>query len=436
MIPRPELVEISLALRAGDADGLRVASIPVDVDPLEVVRAGSAAFGEAAFFGSPDGRAVGGLGAARRIVAAGADRFVRLDREPSGLPPGAVALVGFSFAPDGSTSAEWSGFPPAEVVVPQIAVIREGGRSRLVIAVPPGSDPAGVLASVATLRPAPDPRVGVEGPLLIDPIPSPEVWGEQVEEAVASIRAGGLDKVVLARALRVRPGGRVGGFDVVAMLRDRYPRARVFGWQAGDAVFVGASPEMLVRRRGARFEALPLAGSAPRGRTPAEDRAFGDELLASAKDRAEHALVVEEVARRLIPMADAIDVAPEPHLERFATVQHLATPVTGTGSARLLQLVDALHPTPAVGGSPTPEALAFIAKVEAIDRGWYAGGIGWIDGAGDGETAVALRCGLVRGDALLMFAGNGIVADSDPGAEVTETRLKFRPLLDLITGRP
>jgi isochorismate synthase len=359
---------------------------------------------------------------------------VRLDREVPGLPSDAVALVGFSFASDGSTSEEWTGFPAAEVVVPQITIVRERGRSRLVVAVPPGSDPAGVLAALATLRPAREPRLKRDGDVAIESIPPPEVWREQVDEAIASIRAGGLDKVVLARSLRLGAGSRIGGFDVVAMLRDRYPRARVFGWQAGDAVFVGASPELLVQRHGERFEALPLAGSAPRGRTPAEDRKLGDDLLASAKDRTEHALVVEAVARRLIPLAHALDVAGEPHLERFSTVQHLATTVTGTGPARLLHLVDALHPTPAVGGSPTAEALAFISKVEEIDRGWYAGGLGWLDAHGDGEVAVALRCGLVRDDVLLAFAGNGIVADSDPRSEVAETRLKFRPLLDLLVG--
>jgi len=434
MISRPALAEAALALRAGDPERLRLASVEVDSDPLDVVRAGAAAFGEAAFFSSPDGRAVGGLGAARRFVTSGQDRFVRLDREVETLPADAVALVGFSFWPDGSTSDAWSSFPAAEAVVPLITVVREAGRSRLILAVPAGSDPAGVLAAAGTLRPPLDPGVP-EGDLVVDSVPSPAEWGEQVEEAIASITAGGLDKVVLARSLWVRPGAPIAGFDLAALLRDRYPRARVFGWQAGDAVLTGASPELLVRRRGERFDALPLAGSARRGATPAEDRAFGDGLLASAKDRVEHDLVVEDVARRLIPVADVLDVAPEPHLERFATVQHLATRVTGTGTARLLRLVDALHPTPAVGGSPTAEALSFISKVETVDRGWYAGGIGWADGRGDGETAVTLRCGLVRGDGVLMFAGNGIVADSDPAAEVAETRLKFRPLLDLLVDR-
>ena len=158
-------------------------------------------------------------------------------------------------------------------------------------------------------------------------------------------------------------------------------------------------------------------------------------MLASDKDRSEHSLVVDDIAVRLRPFAETLDVPVEPLLERFATVQHLATPITGTGDVRMLRLIEALHPTPAVGGTPRSEAMAFIAKIEGIDRGWYSGGIGWADPRGDGEVSVALRCALTRGDEAVLFAGNGIVAGSDPVAEVEETRLKFRPLLDLLTDR-
>ncbi len=433
MIPRSALAEIAVSLRFADRDELRVASADVDLDPLEVVRAGHAAFGEAAFYSDPDGRAVGGLGATRRIVAAGPERFFRLDAELAELPSGLPALLGFAFAPEGAAGEEWDGFPAAEIVVPQIAVVREAGTSRLVLTVPPGADPAGVLAAAATLRPPAEPRIPEPAGLAVVPVPELGEWREQVEDAIASIGAGGLDKVVLARSLAVRRGAPASGFDLVALLRDRHPRCRAFGWQAGDAVFVGASPELLVRRSGRRFEAVPLAGSAPRGSDPGEDRLLGDALLASAKDREEHALVVDDVVRRLLPHSDSLDVAPGPRLERFTTVQHLATTVSGGGEARLLTLVDALHPTPAVGGSPAAEALSFIRKVESIDRGWYSGGIGWVDSGGDGDVSVALRCALLRDDTARLYAGNGIVAGSDPDAEVGETRLKLRPMLDLLT---
>jgi isochorismate synthase len=393
LIPRPALAQLAADLRAGDRDTLRVARVEVDLDPLEVVRSGQAAFGEAAFYG----------------------------------------VLGYAFSPDGAAGEEWDGFPSAEVVVPHLAVVREAGVGALIVAIPPGADPAGTLAVAATLRSAGEPRIPEPTDLGLVSEPGPEEWREQAEEAIASIRAGGLDKVVLARSVVVRRGAPIPAFDVVALLRDRHPRCRAFGWQAGDAGFVGASPELLVRRMGERFEALPLAGSARRSTDPAEDRRLGDALLASPKDRGEHALVIDDVVRRLLPHADSLDVAPGPRLERFSAVQHLATPVSGIGSARLLTLVDALHPTPAVGGSPTAEALAFIRKVEAIDRGWYSGGVGWLDPSGDGSVSVALRCALVRDDTARVFAGNGIVAGSDPDDEIAETRLKLRPILDLLT---
>lgn len=158
--------------------------------------------------------------------------------------------------------------------------------------------------------------------------------------------------------------------------------------------------------------------------------------MRSPKDRIEHRLVVDDVVGRLEPFVDHLEVPTNPSLKRMATVQHLSTPVHGTLSAPkpVLELVDALHPTPAVGGTPRGQATSFIEKMEGFDRGWYAGGIGWVDGAGDGEFAIALRCGLIEGTQAHIFAGAGIVADSDPEAELLETRLKLRPLLELLAA--
>jgi len=200
-------------------------------------------------------------------------------------------------------------------------------------------------------------------------------------------------------------------------------------------MFLGATPELLVTRERERFHISPLAGSGPRGVDADDDRRLGDELLASEKDRLEHSIVVDDVVRRLTPITKGITHPSVPVLERFATVQHLATPIAGSTDRRVLDLAGVLHPTAAVGGFPRSEALAFIAKQEGIDRGWYSGGIGWIEPGGDGEIAVALRCALVRGDQAIIYAGNGIVKGSDPGDELAETRLKLRPMLDLLTGR-
>lgn len=435
MLVSQRIVDELAARIAGQPPGLRAASIDVgDLDPLDLVRAGGPAFGFAAFFSSAEGRSVGGLGAAVRVASSGGERFRTLDTGLERLvPPDTTALLGFSFAEDGPSSPAWEGFPAGVVVLPEITVTRTEGRSRLTVALPAGSDGHLLLAMLSTLRP-PGPQVsGREVDHTVESRPSPQDWVGLVAEAVAGIRQGPLEKVVLARSVSVKSGGSFEPFDLVATLRDRYPESRVFGWQEGVSTFIGASPELLIARRGPRFTLAPLAGSAPRGTDPEEDRRLGDGLLASPKDRREHEIVVEDALRRLAGHAATVERSAIPQLHRFATVQHLATPISGTTQSRILDLAEALHPTPAVGGAPRSEALAFIEKVEGIDRGWYAGGIGWVSPGGDGEIALALRSALVRGDQATVYAGNGIVADSEPAAELEETRLKLRPMLELLT---
>ena len=187
---------------------------------------------------------------------------------------------------------------------------------------------------------------------------------------------------------------------------------------------------MLVARTGEHMESSPLAGSERRGDDPEQDRRLGEALLASIKDRDEHELVIVDALDRLAPLVEGLHRSPTPQLQRFTTVQHLATPIMGTTGARLLELVAALHPTAAVGGVPRGPALAFIARTEDFERGWYSGGIGWVDPEGDGEVAIGLRCALLRGDGAIAYAGCGIVAGSEPADELEETRLKLRPMLD------
>ena len=431
LIPRPALNEIGEALRGGAS----IASVSVETDPLDLVRAGAAGFGTAVFFASPDGKSVGGLGIATQVAGAGRNRFDQLIEGAAGLAPEATALIVFSFDQDGPSGEDWEGFPSALLVVPQITVVREAGRSRLTIAVPPGADPGAVLAAAASLR-VPGPAEAPQGSVhTIESVPSVDDWRSSVADALGVIESGELQKVVLARTVRIGVGAPVGVFEVASLLRDRFPGCRVFCWQRGDAAVVGASPELLVAKEGNRFHTLGLAGSAPRSPVPEEDRRLGEALLASAKDRGEHRIVVDEIVRRLQPVAEMIDMPATPVVERFGNVQHLATPIAGRipDGVSALELAGALHPTPAVGGHPTPAALGLMSKLEMIDRGWYAGGLGWVDAAGDGELAVALRCALVRGETAVLFAGNGIVAGSDPDAEVAETRLKLSPLLDLLT---
>ncbi len=434
LISRKTLTEIKGALST-DSSRLRFASVDVDLDPLDLVRAGSEAFGWAGFFASPTERSIGALGAAASFVASGPGRLERIDAEISSLPDGINLLMGFSFDVEGPSGVDWEGFSSATAVIPEVTVVRVGGRSTLTIAVRPGSDGLLLLGLLSALR-APT-RVSGEREVdqTVESRPAPDDWRDLVGEAVGAVGTGAFEKVVLARTVLIHTPRPLGSFDLVAQLRDRYPPCRIFGWRAGDSMFLGASPELLIGREGKRFQLSPLAGSGPRGTDADEDRRHGDALLASEKDRLEHSIVVEDAMRRLTPITSSVIHPSDPVLQRFATVQHLATPITGSTDRRILELAGVLHPTAAVGGSPQPEALAFIAKQEGIDRGWYSGGIGWVEPSGDGEIAIALRCALVRGDQAIIYAGNGIVEGSDPDEELAETRLKLRPMLDLLTAQ-
>jgi isochorismate synthase len=208
------------------------------------------------------------------------------------------------------------------------------------------------------------------------------------------------------------------------------------GGEAGPRrSFVGASPELLLSRRGREVRSNPLAGSAPRSGDPAEDRANAEALSCSSKDREEHEIVVEAVADTLRPICTELTWDPEPVLRETPNVWHLSTRFHGVltdAAPSALDLVAALHPTPAVGGTPRDVALDAISDLEPFDRGRYAGPVGWMDAHGDGEWAIALRCAELRGDRAILYAGAGIVAGSEPDDEVDETERKFRAFLDAL----
>lgn len=432
----PALID-SLAGALDDrTDRLQVASVAANLDPVAVVRAGADGSGWAGYFASPSGFEMGGLGVAWRTTASGPHRLSDLDRAIRDSRADVPLMVGFSFAPHGPQPAEWDGFAPAAAVLPLVSVVRRGSDTRLVVAVPPGRSSRDVLDVLVGLVVPPPERVFEAADHVVESRPAPTAWRETVAEAVAAIRAGSIDKVVLARSVTVRTDIPARPFDLVAHLRSGYPYSFTFGWQEGDSVFIGASPELLVARSGRAIRANPLAGSAARGTDDHEDIRLGHALAASRKDQREHVIVVDDIRSRLESFVDELEVPGEPVLRKFPTVQHLSTELRGrlASPVSLIELADALHPTAAVGGTPRDDALLFLDKFEDLDRGWYAGGIGWCDGAGDGEMAVALRCGLVRGTTAYLYAGAGIVGDSNPDDELVETRLKFRPMLDLLSA--
>jgi isochorismate synthase len=265
--------------------------------------------------------------------------------------------------------------------------------------------------------------------------PTPEGYERAVEHAIAAISSGALSKVVLARTLELSAGRPLDPVTLVHRLRAVNPDAWAFAAPVDAGTLVGASPELLVSRHGDVVRSNPLAGTAPRSGDPERDRAAAEALLGSAKDREEHAIVVEAVAEVLAERCDDLRWDPEPVVQATPNVWHLSTRFEGRlrdPSVSALDLALALHPTPAVAGSPTAAALALIDELEPFDRGAYAGPVGWVDASGDGEFAVALRCALLHGDHATLYAGAGIVRDSDPSAELDETERKFLAFLEAL----
>ncbi len=417
---------------------MRFAVIPLDVEPLSFVRAASDRFEGAFYFSSPEGSTAGGVGVAAKASASGTARFERLRSavDAWSLPEPFRAFAGFSFSSDGPTSDSWASFGSADAVLPIATLLSTGDDRHLLLAVPPGVDADSIVERLRSIEAPPDPVYPNLGDHTLESCPPVSEWTQAVAEAVAAIEDEVIRKVVLARSVIVRSDTAPDGFNVLSHLEASYRQCYGFGWRVNGAMFVGASPELLVRSSGGVVTSNPLAGTAPRGEGEAEDRLLAEALMRSEKDRIEHRYVVDDVVERLAPYADHLTVPAEPSLKRMATVQHLSTRIEGTSRPRVhvLDLVGALHPTPAVGGTPRDPALAFIENAEPFDRGWYTGGVGWVDGTGDGEFAIGLRCGLLEGANAHVFAGAGIVAESDPDAELLETRLKFRPMLELLAA--
>ncbi|HMG25898.1 MAG TPA: isochorismate synthase [Acidimicrobiia bacterium] len=273
---------------------------------------------------------------------------------------------------------------------------------------------------------APATRFDVEGRV------SRSSWSAQVRAVLDAIRAREVEKIVLARDVVVHADAP---FDVPAVVE------RLCATQGGCAVFaddrlVGASPELLVRRRGREVVSRPMAGTMPRGATDDSDRAVEAKLAASAKDGLEHRLVIEAVVDGLRECGVDVTSVRGPEVARLATVLHLATTIAGTVDERsassALDVALRLHPTPAVAGAPRDAALAMLRQLESFDRGCYAGPVGWVDARGDGEWAVALRCAELDGTTAHLVAGAGVVAGSDPDAEWAETQAKFEPMLRVL----
>ncbi|MBV9605930.1 MAG: isochorismate synthase [Solirubrobacterales bacterium] len=404
-----------------------------------------------------DGYAVAAIGCVRALSARGPGRFADVARRWSSIgsdaladapdgPPGSglVAVGGFAFAADGGASTRWEGFDPASMIVPEVSLARRGARVSLTVNVEVAPDDlledlrgrvGGRLGGLSTaslplLDPAPAGGYRVHSPM------PPSHYEEAVARAVQRIRGGEFEKIVLARDVEVHAPVDHDVGAVLGLLREAFSSCYVFAVGRGDAAFVAASPELLVRRDGARASTVALAGSARRSADPAIDDHLGEQLLQSDKDREENEIVVRRIARALRPHSVWVTAAPEPVLVRVANIQHLGTPIRAQLAAPLsaVELAGVLHPTPAVGGEPLEVVSRLIPALEGLDRGWYAGTVGWSDSAGDGEFCVALRCALLRGRLATLYAGGGIVLGSEPAAELAETEVKLGALLPVLSG--
>lgn len=356
-------------------------------------------------------------------------RRLRGSLSPAGhTGAGPIAVGGFAYRPDREPSGPWSGFPSLLLRVPALAVTRMRGRTFATEA-SPGAEALIDLAHTSVRAPA-------ARRLDVTSVRNPVAWTAAVETAAKRLRAGEAAKVVLAREVVARGDGVVSAGMVARALRAAYPSCFTYLVTGADGTaFAGASPELLVRRSGSRAYSQPMAGSVARGSNEAEDDRLARQLEDSVKDKAEHRTVSEFVVEALRPFARSV-IARPPEVVRFTNIQHLATAVTAELAeppAEALDLAAALHPTPAVGGWPRAAADTLIDELEGLERGWYAGAVGWIDGRGDGEFAVALRCGLLWEDGARLYAGVGVMPDSDPARELEETELKFKALLMALT---
>jgi isochorismate synthase len=450
---------LSERLERAVASGRRTAvsvTVPVEgIDPCAAVFASRLASDRWFCWEQPDRDfALAALGVAHEASSRGPGRFgdvahqclmgEAISDEPPGLPAGAGAVWvgGFAFDPHGGGTSAWSSLPPASLVLPELSICRSGEEAFLTVnaIVHPGDDPdrraAAMLARVSSLRNDPLP--------MLDPHPTsrteitsaltPGEFEHSIAAATERIEAGEMSKVVLAREVLVSAAAAHDPAAVFGAIREQFPSCFCFCDGTAEAAFLGASPELLLRRSGASVSTVALAGSTRRSSDPAVDDHLSEQLLRSDKDRREHAIVAERIARSLRSHSVWVETGAEPEIVKVTNIQHLATPIVAqlAQPRSAVELAGMLHPTPAVGGEPWPAAEAAIAALEQMDRGWYAGPIGWMDATEDGEFCVALRSALLRDREAHLYAGVGVVAGSDPAAELAETEVKLGALLPLL----
>lgn len=354
---------------------------------------------------------------------------------------------GFAFQDDFVPDNTWTVFSPAHFILPHYQFASNGRESYVTInaLIGPGEDLSetleglreALLTRIRTLKSLPFTRSS-DRPRLHYPM-SPEAWRAIVSQATHTIRAGEMEKVVLSRVCEARANGPIDAVAALDLLNHRYNDSYRFLFEpVPHHTFLGATPELLIRKSGDLAQTMALAGSIARGASFEEDESLAGALLASAKDRLEHRLVVEAIRQQLAPDASELHIPNEPVILRLRNIQHLLTPIVArfnNDAMGILPLVRRLHPTPALGGVPAERAMTFLRRVEPVPRGWYAAPIGWLDAQNDGAFVVAIRSAVTQHNRAWLYAGAGIVGDSEPEREWAETALKFRPMLGALGVR-
>lgn len=428
------------------------------IDPLTFFTAGREAFlGERFFWKDPtDEMFIAGMGICSQIQSdQAAGRFFHVEKEwerfikdaiifnrfkGDGIGP--MMFGGFSFDPMKEKSNLWAKFSDSLFHIPTFMYSEIQGKAYLTTNVlctqndDEGlidviqSERQGLFASFINIQSDEDYHLLKEEEI------RPDEWKETVRTIVEELKQGSLEKVVLARETRLFFDKPILAEHVLAQLMKLQRESFIFAFESNGDCFIGASPERLIKMSGESLFTTCLAGSIARGQTEQEDKQLGEELLNDPKNLIEHQYVVEMIKEAMEETCEEVLLPEKTNLLKMRDIQHLYTPVIGKAKkdTSLLLLVDRLHPTPALGGLPKQAAVERIREIEDLDRGFYGAPLGWLDYRGNGEFAVSIRSGLIQKDEASIFAGCGVVKDSNPDSEYIETKIKFRPMLTALGG--
>ena len=435
-------------------------SVTIPAEGLDVYRFLRHGRGEARFLWRDGALTLAGIGKTHEIFGWGKRRFREITAQTEALFKTAVIhqasdggfsasphlFGGFSFTADFIPDVAWSSFYPAHFILPHYQFTEMEGQTWLTINILTADhneahelivEMFNVLHSrLEELMQPDDESISAQPSPQETSYPmSQEQWQTMLDLAIEKMRAGEMDKVVLSRVCETGLDGPVGITHLLQWLDEHYSECNRFLFEPQPYyAFYGATPETLIETNGRKISTMGLAGSAPRGATEAADDAFGEGLLNDPKNQIEHQLVVDSIRHRLEPLTTELNISDQPKLMKLGNIQHLYTPIDGeTPKANgVIDLIEQLHPTPALGGAPRDRAMEFIASDEPVTRGWYGAPVGYLNQNLDGKFGVAIRSAVAQRDRVWAYAGAGIVADSDPASEWEETAIKFKPMLNAL----